>query len=334
MKRSISQSFGFIALLTGVFSVCIINAGPLDDVYKLGPDSLPQDGVPKGVVTGPLTHASQVFPNTTRHYWVYVPAQYDAASPARLMVFQDGHAFVSLDGAYRIPNVLDNLIYRREMPVTICVFINPGRLPHQKESSSSDWGDRINTRPKEYNELNDHYAQMIVDELIPVLKNDYNISDDPNDRAIGGASSGAICAFTVAWHRTDAFRKVISTIGSFTNIRGGHVYPELIRESEKKPIRVFLQEGMNDNRGRRRGGKYDPEWDWYAQNRKMVEALTEKGYDVNYSFGIGTHSNKQGGAMMPEMLRWIWRDYARPQDDPMDDANRQLLDVKMEDELE
>ena len=89
MKRSISQSFGFIALLTGVFSVCIINAGPLDDVYKLGPDSLPQDGVPKGVVIGPLTHASQVFPNTTRHYWVYVPAQYDAASPARLMVFQD-----------------------------------------------------------------------------------------------------------------------------------------------------------------------------------------------------------------------------------------------------
>ena len=118
------------------------------------------------------------------------------------------------------------------------------------------------------------------------------------------------------------------------HVRGGHVYPELIRNSEKKPIRVFIQEGMNDNRGKRRGGKYDPEWDWYLQNRKMVEALTEKGYDLNYSFGIGTHSNKHGGAMMPEMLRWIWRDYPRPTDDPMDDANRQLLDVKMEAELE
>ena len=302
-------------------------AGPLDDVYKLSPDSLPQDGVPKGKVIGPLTHASEVFPNTTRNYWVYVPAQYDASKPARLMVFQDGHAFVSLDGSYRIPNVFDNLIYRREMPVTIGVFINPGRLPHQKESSSSDWGDRINNRPTEYNELNDTYARMIVDELIPALKKDYNISDDPEDRAISGASSGAICAFTVAWHRPDAFRKVISTIGSFTNIRGGHVYPDLVRESEKKPIRIFLQDGLNDNRGRRRGGQYDPKWDWHTQNRKMVDALTEKGYDVNYCWGIGTHSNKQGGAMMPEMLRWLWRDYYRP-DDPHDDSNRKLLEVE------
>ncbi len=322
---SFMKSFAWIA---GLLAAVSVHGGPLDDVYKLGPDSLPQDGVPKGKIIGPLTHASQVFPNTTRHYWVYVPAQYDGSEPARLMVFQDGHAFVSLDGAYRIPNVFDNLIYRREMPVTIGVFINPGRLPHQKESSSSDWGDRINNRPTEYNELNDQYARMIVDELLPALQKDYNISDQPEDRGIGGASSGAICAFTVAWHRPDAFRKVISTIGSFTNIRGGHVYPQLVRNSEKKPIRIFLQEGMNDNRGRRRGGQYDPKWDWYLQNRKMVDALTDKGYDVNYCFGIGTHSNKQGGAMMPEMMRWLWRDYPRPKDDPMDDSNRQLLDVK------
>ena len=127
------------------------------------------------------------------------------------------------------------------------------------------------------------------------MEKDYNISDDPEYRAIAGASSGAICAFTVAWHRPDQFRKVISTIGSFTNIRGGHVYPELIRQSERKPIRIFLQDGLNDIRGRRRGGDYDPKWDWHAQNRKMVAALTEKGYDVNYCWGIGTHSNKQGG---------------------------------------
>jgi enterochelin esterase family protein len=252
-----------------------LRADETDDVYQLGPDSAPQEGVPQGKIIGPLTLASDVFTNTTRHYWIYVPSQYDGSSPARLMIFQDGHAFVSLEGSYRISHVFDNLIYRREMPVTLGVFINPGRRPDQKEASASDWGDRINNRATEYNELNDDYATMIVDELLPVLKKEYNISDDPNDRAIGGASSGAICAFTVAWHRPDQFRKVISTIGSFTNIRGGHVYPDLIRESDPKPIRIFLQDGLNDNRGRRRGGRYDAKWDWHAQNRLMVAALTE-----------------------------------------------------------
>ena len=167
---------------------------------------------------------------------------------------------------------------------------------------------------------------MVIDELIPKLKEDYMLSDKPEDRAIAGASSGAICAFTVAWHRPDAFGKVLSTIGSFTNIRGGHVYPELIAQHPKKPIRIFLQDGLNDNRGRRRGGSYDPEWDWYQQNRKMVAALTEKGYDLNYCWGVGTHSNRQGGAMMPEMLRWLWRDYPRPPDDPLNESNRGLLE--------
>ncbi|HXG48668.1 MAG TPA: alpha/beta hydrolase-fold protein [Methylomirabilota bacterium] len=316
-------------ILVALVCACLLGPWPgrgaaTDDVYVLGPDSQPHPGVPQGRVIGPLTHASQVFSNTTRHYWVYVPAQYDPKTPAALMIFQDGHAFVSTNGDYRVPCVFDNLIYRREMPVTIGVFINPGRYPDQKESSSADWGDRINNRPTEYNELNDRYARMIVDELLPALRKDYNISDNPEDRAIGGASSGAICAFTVAWHRPDQFRKVLSTIGSFTNIRGGHAYPDLIRQSERKPIRIFLQDGVNDNRGRRRGGAYDPTWDWHAQNRKMVAALTEKGYDVNFCWGIGTHSNKQGGAMLPEMLRWLWRDYPRP-DDPMDDSNRKLF---------
>ncbi|MSU61792.1 MAG: esterase family protein [Pedosphaera sp.] len=312
------------ALLALVITVPKTFAASTDDVYVLGPDSQLHEGVPKGKVIGPLTLPSNVFTNTTRNYWIYVPAQYDAAKPACLMIFQDGHAFVSLEGSYRIPYVFDNLIYRREMPVTIGVFINPGRRPDQKEASSEDWGDRINNRPTEYNELNDNYTKMIVGELMPVLQKDYNISARPEDRAISGASSGAICAFTVAWHRPDQFRKVISTIGSFTNIRGGHAYPDMIRDHELKPIRIFLQDGLNDNRGRRRGGEYDSKWDWHTQNRKMVVALTGKGYDVNYCWGIGTHSNKQGGAMMPEMLRWLWRDYERP-DDPMDDSNRKLL---------
>ena len=298
---------------------------PLDDVYLLGPDSAPHEGVPKGKVIGPLILASRVFTNTIRNYWIYVPVQYDRTQPACLMIFQDGHAFVSLDKDYRVPYVFDNLIYRREIPVTIGVFINPGHTPDQPESTSTNWGDNINNRATEYNELNDNYAKMIVNELLPALEKDYNISKNPDDRAIGGASSGAICAFTVAWQRPDQFRKVISTIGSFTNIRGGHIYPELIRQSERKPIRIFLQDGSNDLRGTRRGkSSYDPKWDWHAQNIKMVAALTSKGYDVNYCWGIGTHSNKQGGAMLPEMLRWLWRDYPRT-DDPQDDSNRKLF---------
>jgi enterochelin esterase family protein len=313
-------SIAVIAAISGAATL----AAPTDDVYRLGPDSEPHDGVPEGKVVGPLTLSSSVYPETTRNYWVYVPAQYDPTKPACLMVFQDGHAFLNPKGDYRIPFVFDNLIYRREMPVTIGVFINPGHRADQKEASGNDWGDGSTNRRVEYNALNDTYSKLIIDELIPELAKEYKLSNDPNDRAIAGASSGAICAFTVAWQRPDQFRKVISTIGSFTNIMGGHVYPDLIREGDPKPIRVFLQDGLNDNRGRRRGGDYDPKWDWYAQNRNMVEALTEKKYDVNFTWGIGTHSNKQGGAVMPDMLRWLWRDYPRP-DDPSDDANRKLF---------
>lgn len=321
--KSLCRLFAAVLLLAAPS----LRAAPTDAVYLLGPDSAPHDGVPAGRVIGPLTLASQVFTNTTRHYWVYVPAQYTSNQPARLMVFQDGHAWLNTNGDYRTTHVFDNLIYRREMPVTIGVFINPGHTPEQPESTSTNWGDSINNRATEYNELNDRYARMIVEELLPALEKDYNLSKNPDDRAIAGASSGAICAFTVAWQRPDQFRKVLSTIGSFTNIRGGHAYPEMIRQSERKPIRIFLQDGLNDNRGTRRGkAEYDPKWDWHAQNRLMVTALTEKGYDVNYCWGIGTHSNKQGGAMLPEMLRWLWRDYPRP-DDPKNDSNRKLLGV-------
>jgi enterochelin esterase family protein len=312
-----------LATLLALLIASITQAAPTDDVYKLGPDSLPQPNVPQGKVVGALTLASNVYPDTTRNYWVYVPAQYDAKKPACLMIFQDGHYFVNINGEYRIPNVFDNLIHRREMPVTLAVFINPGRTPQQQEATDKDWGDRTNNRRIEYNALDDKYARLICDELLPELKKTYSISDNPDDRAIAGASSGAICAFTVAWQRPDQFRKVISTIGSFTNIMGGHEYPNIIKSSDPKPIRVYLQDGLNDNRGIR-NGKYDPNWDWHAQNIKMVQALTEKKYDVNYCWGVGTHNNKQGGAIMPEMLRWLWRDYPRA-DDPKDTTNRTLL---------
>jgi enterochelin esterase family protein len=293
----------------------------MDDFYQLGPDSLPQEGVPTGKLEGPEVLPCEVFPGTQHTYWIYVPAQYDPAVPASLMVFQDGQAFKEEQGPLRAQNVLDNLIFRREIPVMIAVFINPGRRPDQPEPTLDNWGDRNTNRPTEYNSLDDRYARVIIDELLPALKQRYNISDDPERRGIGGVSSGAIAAFTVAWERPDQFRKVLSIVGSFTNIRGGHVYPEKVRESEKKPIRVFFQDGRNDNRGRRRGGDYDETWDWFLQNVRLVEAMTEKDYDVNYCWGIGLHGSRQGGAMLPEMMRWLWRDHG-VSTDPNDERER------------
>lgn len=276
--------------------------------YRLGPDSMPQPGVPQGEIRGPYTLPSEAYPGTQHTYWVYVPAQYDPAVPASLMIYNDGQAFKAEDGDIHAQHVMDNLIYRHEIPVMIGVFINPGRRPDQPEPNLSEWGDRTTNRPTEYNTLDDKYARVIVDELMPVLYKEYNISKDPDQHGIGGSSSGAIAAFTVAWERPNDFHKVLSNVGSFVNLRGGNVYPEKVLESEKKPIRVFLCDGRNDNRGIGRGGQYDEKRDWFFQNVRLMKALTEKGYDVNYAWGMNLHGQKFGGAIMPEMMRWLWRD--------------------------
>jgi enterochelin esterase-like enzyme len=292
-----------------------------DSFYKPGPDSLPQEGVPKGAIRGPFTLPSQAYPGTQHTYWVYVPAQYDPSVPASLMIYNDGQAFMAPDGDMHAQNVMDNLIWRRELPVMIGVFINPGRRPDQPEPDLHEWGDRTTNRPTEYNTLDDKYARVICDELMPVLNKEYNISKDPERRGIGGSSSGAIAAFTVAWQRPGEFRKVLSSVGSFVNLRGGDAYPDIIRKSEKKPIRVFLQDGRNDNRGVGRGGAYDERRDWFLQNVRMMQALTEKGYDVNYAFGMNRHGQKMSGAILPSMMRWLWRDHAFSTD-PNDQVER------------
>jgi enterochelin esterase family protein len=280
-----------------------------DLYYKLAPDAVVQDGVPKGEIRGPFTLTSQAYPGTQHTYWVYVPAQYDPGTPASLMIYNDGQAFKAPEGDVRAPAVMDNLIYRREIPVMIAVFVNPGRRTDQPEPVLNNWGDRDTNRPTEYNTLDDKYARVIVDELLPVLYKEYNISKDPERHGIGGSSSGAIAAFTVAWERPDHFRKVLSNVGSFTNLRGGHVYPDIIRKSDKKPLRVFLVDGRNDNRGLKADGTYDQTRDWFYQNVRMQQALTEKGYDVNYSWGIQKHGQKMLQTVFPEMMRWLWRDH-------------------------
>jgi len=233
-----------------------------DIYYKLAVDAIPQDGVPRGEIKGPFTLPCNAYPGTQHTYWVYVPAQYDPAVPASLMIYNDGQAFMAPEGDVRAQVVMDNLIYRRELPVMIGVFINPGRTPEQPEPGGKEWGDRTTNRPTEYNTLDDKYARVIVDELMPVLYKDYNISKDPERHGIGGSSSGAIAAFTVAWERPNDFRKVLSNVGSFTNIRGGNAYPDIIRKADKKPIRIFLVDGRNDNRSLHADGSYDQARDW------------------------------------------------------------------------
>ena len=277
--------------------------------YRLGPDSLPQEGVPKGEIRGPFVLPSSAYPGTQHTYWVYVPAQYDPAAPASLMVFQDGQAFKDENGDLRAQNVMDNLIYRREIPVMLGVFINPGRRPDQVEPSpQTSWGDGTTNRGIEYNTPDDKYARVITEELMPALYKEYNISKDPGQHGIGGSSSGAIAAFAVAWERPNDFRKVLSNVGSFTNLQGGYVYPEKVLASEKKPIRVFLCDGRNDNRALRADGTYDEKRDWFYQNVRLMRALTQKGYDVNYSWSMNLHGQKFGGMILPEMMRWLWRD--------------------------
>jgi enterochelin esterase-like enzyme len=269
-----------------------------DAFYTLGPDSLPRDGVPKGEVRGPFKLPSTVFPGVEHTYWVYVPASYDGSREVRLMVFNDGATYLKADGFYRANNVLDNLIYRGDIPAMIGAFIEPGVVA----------ADGRSIRQEEYDTLGDRYSNVIVNELMPVLYKEYKISRDPDQHGFAGWSSGAIAAFTVAWERPDQFHKVLSGIGTFVDLRGGYVYPEKVRAAEKKPIRIFMIDGRNDNRGLNDKGEYDPHRDWFMQNVRLKDALVQKGYDVNFSWGMGVHSHNMGGAMLPEMMRWLWRD--------------------------
>ena len=266
--------------------------------YKFGPDSFPQAGVPVGTVEKSSWKTSTLYPGTERDYWVYVPKQYDAARPACLMVFLDGSSYVSTNGQFRTPTVLDNLIHKQEMPVTIGVFINPGNVPPAEPSQKG----RSN-RSYEYDSLGDLNVRFILDEILPEVGKKWNLTKDPSGRAAVGISSGGIGAFTMAWERPNEFGRVLSQIGSFTNIRGGHVYPALIRKTETKAIRVFLQEGSND--------LDNLHGHWPLSNQDMAAALKFAKYEHQLVMGDGGHSGKHGGAILPDSLRWLWQGYGK-----------------------
>jgi enterochelin esterase family protein len=293
--------------------------------YALGPDSVPQDGVPAGTLEGPFAFKSSIITGTVRRYWIFVPAEYSADHPANVLVFQDGQRATNPTGSLRVPQVLANLVHKKEIPVTIGIFITPGQ---RGDTYPDDLGmNNPNNRAAEYDALSDTYARFIVEEMLPEVGKRYDLTADPAGRAIGGTSSGAICAFTVAWHRPDQFRNVISMIGSYTSIGyrpargdqpmvpGGDLYPTLIRKSPVKPLKVFLQDGSND---------LDNEHgNWFLANQQMLAALNYANtaadaqksagprYQVNHVWGDGAHSDAHGGAILPDVLRWIWNDAVR-----------------------
>lgn len=274
-----------------------------DSQYELGPDSQRQEGVPKGKIEEHEFLTSNVFPGTKRRYSVYVPAQYSEDEPVCLMVFQDGHAYQAEQGQFRVPVVLDNLIHKGELPVMIAVFIDPG---HKKEElpENRGWRPEPENRSFEYDSMTDAYSRFLHEELLPEIEKRYRISSKPEDRGIGGISSGGICAFTVAWHRPDSFSKVLSHVGSFVDLRGGHNYPPMIRKNEVKPIRIFLQGGSGD--------LDNPYGHWPLANQQMAAALKYKGYDYKFVFGEGGHNGIHGGSILPDSLRWLWRDHVAP----------------------
>jgi enterochelin esterase family protein len=286
-----------LALACAIASPTLAVQAQQQEPYKLGPDSARQAGVPVGKVTEHVWRG-KVFADTIRRYWVYAPQQYDGSSPAAVLVFQDGHAYVGEKGQFRATIVMDNLIHQGKMPVTIGIFIDPG---HKKKElpEKPGWRPRPENRSFEYDTLSDQYARFLLDEILPAVGKQYKLSDKADDRAICGISSGGICAWTVAWERPDAFSKVISHVGSFTNIRGGHVYPALIRKTERKPIRVFLQDGEND--------LDNAHGNWPLANREMAASLKFARYDYRFEFGVGGHNGIHGGAILPDALTWIWR---------------------------
>jgi enterochelin esterase-like enzyme len=267
-----------------------------DDQYQLGPDSQIQLGVSQGTVREVTLPPSKIYPGYLHQTWLYIPAQYSGQAPIALMVFQDGGTFVSRDGPWRVPTVLDNLIQRNELPMMAAVFVESGR------SESTD-GLASEQRSLEYDTLSGQYAQFLLTEVLPEIGKTVRITDDASGRGIAGFSSGGICAFTAAWQRPDTFSRVFSAIGSFVDIRRGGAYPEMIRQTDVKPVRVFLQDGARDGLTGQYAGL-----DWPGGNRAMARALAFKGYDYQLVMGRGTHSPKHGASIFPAAMRWLWRD--------------------------
>jgi len=266
-----------------------------DEQYQLGPDSQVREGVPRGSITTLDIPPSAIFPNCRHEAWLYLPANYNGQDSLPLMVFQDGWWFVADDGPWQVQTVANNLIADGSLPPMAILFVESGKL-------RSEGGLASEQRSLEYDSLNGDYARFLLDEVLPQARKHAVISDDPADRGIAGIANGGICAFTAAWMRPDAFSKVFSICGIFADIRGGGAYPDLIAQAGRKPIRVFLQEGVRS----RLGGIYEG-LDLPGGNRAVARALATKGYEYQFVLGEGGHSFRHGAMILPDALRWLWR---------------------------
>ncbi|TVU92244.1 alpha/beta hydrolase [Vreelandella titanicae] len=262
-----------------------------DEPYRLGRDSLPQPGIPKGTLTKGHHVSKLVYPDVARDYWLYVPAQYSSKQPANLIVFQDGGFYLGPEMQANV--VLDNLIHSAEIPPTIALFVQPGdKGPGIPILGGSD------NRSIEYDLISEDYARYLEEELLAEIEENYALTKNPKRRATVGISSGGIGAFTLAWMRPDLFGGVISHCGSFMDIRGGHEYPFLIRKNKTKAIKVFLQTGQKDING--------IFGDIRLANKAMAAALEYREYDFRFEFGEGGHNLMHGGEIFPDTLRWLW----------------------------
>jgi enterochelin esterase-like enzyme len=252
--------------------------------------------VPTGQIKGPFKFYSKIYPGTERNYWLYIPVQYDPNKPTCSMIVQDG---LSRATGWKLSEHLDTLIANKEIPVMIGIYIDHGRVP----SKDTNNYPRYN-RSFEYDGLGDRYARFLIEEIIPEIKKSYNLSDNPDDRCIAGASSGAICAFNAAWERPDAFHRIFSTIGTYVGLRGADEMATLVRKTEPKPLRIFLEDGYHDL------NIYAG--DWYLSNQNLLSALNWAGYEVNHAWGEGAHTSTHALAIIADALKWIWKDYPSP----------------------
>jgi len=251
--------------------------------YRLPPEATLGQGVPAGRIQTIMV-SSQVFAGTTRAVQVYTPSQYVPSTPVAFMVLQDGGAYIA---NFKLPTVLDNMIFKKQLPVIVAIFVNAN----------------ANNRSFEYDSLTDLYTRFVLDEVLPAVEKSFPIklTTDPEGRSAGGHSSGGIAAFTMGWLRPDQFRRILTHSGSFTNIRGGDQYPNMVRmTTPNKPLRVYLSAGTNDLQPPR----------WQQANVNMAAALAAKSY--HYRFVLlngGTHDQSYPATNLPESLLWLWRGY-------------------------
>jgi enterochelin esterase family protein len=270
--------------------------GGRNDVPAFGPYSYERAGVPKGKLSEKMVHTSSIYPGMKSDWWLWVPAQYDAAKPAAVMVWQDGEVLVNRELPSRAQIVFDNLTHEGKIPVIIHVLISPGLVGEKR------------MRSIEYDTTDDTYARFLRDEILAEVAKTNSIRKDGYSRAIAGDSSGGICAFNAAWHMPNEFSRVLSRIGSFTSIQwrpgeidGGNIYPFKIRKEPKRNIRVWLQDGSGDLENRHGS--------WPMQNVAMANSLKMLDYDYHFSWGNGTHSRNGGHAELAEEMIWLWRGY-------------------------